>query len=322
MPPKRPPLDRSARRLAARQHGAVAVRQLRRLGASATQIRNLTGDHDRWSRASDEVLVLNGTPDGPERRVSCAVLDAGDDASLAYASAGRWWGLTGCALEPVVVARTRATRRTDTLASVRRVRFLPEGWVTVHRGVRVARPELLALQLFAAHREERAERLLDRLWSMRLCSVASLRSFCAGVPLRGVRGSAALRRYLGERSDDLRPPESNVESRFRQIVRNAGIPFRTQVDLGDERSWTGRVDFLHEWAPLVVEVQSEAYHSSLVDRDHDRARIERLHAAGLTVVEVTDTMVWTAPDAVVRAVELGLERPGPSHRPHRTVLRK
>lgn len=308
MPPRRPPLDRSARLLAAQQHGAVAVRQLRRLGASAPQIRNLTGTHGRWSRASDEVLVLNGTPDGPERRVSCAVLDAGDDASLAYVSAGRWWGLTGCALEPVVVARTSATRRTGTLASVRRVRFLPEDWVTVHRGVRVARPELLALQLFAAHREERAERLVDRLWSMRLCSIASLRSFCLGVPLRGVRGSAAFRRYLQDRSDDLRPPESNVESRFRQITRSAGITFRTQVDLGDEHRWTGRVDFLHEWAPLVVEVQSEAYHSSLVDREHDRARLDRLRAAGLTVVQVTDTMIWTAPDTVIRAVEIGLDR--------------
>ena len=87
----------------------------------------------------------------------------------------------------------------------------------------------------------------------------------------------------------------------------AGWGFRRQVDLGDDGTWAARVDFVHEVCPLVVEIQSEAYHSALSDRRHDRERLARLRAAGFTVVEVTDTMVWTAPDHALRLVQHGLQ---------------
>lgn len=155
--------------------------------------------------------------------------------------------------------------------------------------------------------EERGERLVERLWSMRLFSGGSLARFLDDVPLRGVRGSAAVRRYFVARGVDYRPPDSGLESRFDQITREAGITFRRQVDTGDEDHWTGRVDFLHEHLPLVVEIQSEAHHSSLVDREADRLRLRALRRAGFTVVEITDTTVWSDPGAVITQVRRGLE---------------
>ena len=171
----------------------------------------------------------------------------------------------------------------------------------------MARPEMLALQLFATNRFERGERLVERLWSMRLFSGASLHRFLGDVPLRGVRGSAHLRRYFEPRGVDYRPPDSGLESRFDQITRGAGLSFRRQVDSGDEEHWTGRVDFRHEHQPLVVEIQSEAYHSSLVDRRADERRVSALRAAGFTVLEITDTMVWTAPAQVVAELRRALQ---------------
>ena len=106
---------------------------------------------------------------------------------------------------------------------------------------------------------------------------------------------------------DYRPPDSGLESRFQQITSDAGIEFRRQVDTGGDEQWIGRVDFLHTGRPFVVEIQSEAYHSSLVDQRSDEARLVALRAAGFTVVEITDTLVWTQPRAVVEKVREGLE---------------
>ena len=51
-----------------------------------------------------------------------------------------------------------------------------------------------------------------------------------------------------------------------------------------------------------MEVQSEAFHSALVDKRRDEQRLAALRAAGFVVVEVTDEQVWYHPDEVVAAV--------------------
>ncbi|MCU1372993.1 MAG: hypothetical protein JWO68_279, partial [Actinomycetia bacterium] len=57
----------------------------------------------------------------------------------------------------------------------------------------------------------------------------------------------------------------------------------------------GRVDFKDPELPLIVEIQSEKYHTSLVDKAADAARKARQEAAGFTVVEVWDFEVWHQP---------------------------
>lgn len=300
--------DSIARALAARQHGVVARRQLRERGATRGALRNLTGPHGRWVAITDEVLRLNGSPHDDEQTVMAAVLDAGPGATLCALAAAAWWGLRGCPIDPVHVARVGSTRRTSSLCVVHRPRFLPQQWTTEHRGVPVVRPELLALQLFVVCTVERAETLADRLWSNRLFSGRSLQRFLRDTPPRGLPGSAALRRYFEPRGVGYRPPDSGLESRFDKIAKDAGFELRRQVDSGDDEYWTGRVDFRHATLPLIVEIQSEAYHSSLVDTAADATRMETLRAGGFVVVEIADTTVWTRPDAVVAALRDGVRR--------------
>jgi very-short-patch-repair endonuclease len=83
---------------------------------------------------------------------------------------------------------------------------------------------------------------------------------------------------------------------------------RRQVDSGSADHWTGRVDFRHVELPLVIEVQSERYHSALVDRSADVARIRGLRAAGFIVVEIWDTEVWSTPWTVVQKVRAAMDR--------------
>ena len=104
------------------------------------------------------------------------------------------------------------------------------------------------------------------------------------------------------------PPASSLERRFEEILARRGMPpMRRQVDLGEE-VWCGRVDFVDPHVPLVVEVQSERYHSSLVDRAADAVRRAGLVTAGAEVVEVWDIDVWHRPDHVIGQIDAGRQR--------------
>lgn len=83
---------------------------------------------------------------------------------------------------------------------------------------------------------------------------------------------------------------------------------RRQVNTGDETGWIGRVDLRAVDLPLILEVQSERFHSSLIDKQMDALRIERLEQAGFVVVEVTDVQVWHRPHELLAVVRDGRRR--------------
>lgn len=284
--------------LAETQHGLITRPQLRALGLGSDQVRSIVTSR-QWQAVTPTVMRRVGSPRTAAQEVLSAVLDAGPGAVLSHLPAARWWGQRGCALRPVHVTRAAPTRRRCELAVVHRVRRLPPTWLTQLDGVPIVRPELLALQLFAVCSAGRAERLTDRLWSDRLLSGPSVARFLAAMGERGRNGTAGLRRYLERRGDDYVPPASGLESRAMELFREAGVPMRRQVDTGDDITWTGRVDFRHEWLPLIAEIQSERHHTALCDREADANRLATLRRAGYTVVELTDTMVWSQPAEVV-----------------------
>lgn len=298
--------EERARRLAERRHGVVAHRELRAAGVTRDDIVHLCGT-PRWERVSDEVLMLRGAPRTTAATVAAAVLDAGAGARLSDLSAAARWGLAGCRLRPLTACTSSTSHRRSTLIKVHRVRRLPDRWCTELEGIPIIRPELLAVRLFALEHPLRAAALTDRLWAMRLLSGPSIATLLDDMGARGRNGIAGLRMYLDERGAGYVPPASNLESRVKQILDAAGIGVRCQIDSGGDR-WTGRVDFRAvEW-PVIIEVQSEAHHSALVDRLADEQRLAMLRAAGFEVVELWDTTVWSDADAVVSAVHAGIRR--------------
>ena len=107
------------------------------------------------------------------------------------------------------------------------------------------------------------------------------------------------RQIINERGDDYVPPASNLESRVKELAEEAGLKLRRQVDLGGDAHWDGRVDFFEDDVKLVIEVQSEAHHTSLSDMTADAIRRAKLEADGFSFMEVSDTDVWTRPWLVV-----------------------
>ena len=289
------------------RHGVTSRAELRARGVTRNDL-ELMDRSRNWERPTAQTFRRVGSAHSEAQDLAIAVLDSGPDAVLSHVSSARWWGLTGCALRPVHVTRHSSSRRSSTLTVTHRVRALPDEYVTELDGIPIVRPELCALQLFAVCREARAERLTDSLWAMRLLSGPSVARFLARLGRSGRNGTAALRRYLERRGPDYIPPATGLESRVNQILHDAGIPVRRQVDSGSLTAWTGRVDFRHLWLPILIEVQSERYHSALLDQESDRQRIGSLEAAGYQVVEISDTEAWATPWTVVNKVRDAIRR--------------
>jgi len=290
--------DDDLRDLAARQHNLVSRADALALGLDDVAWRRAASS-GQWVRVAPRVLRVAGAAPARGESVMAAALDVGLDARVSHSTAAAWWGLPGFRLSPVHLVRTRQTTRPTELAHVHRIRRLEPRWCTTLEGIPIVRPEMVILQLCATEHPARAERALDNAWNLRLLSGRSLRSLFAEHGERGRNGIALLRQLVDARGDDYVPPASNLEARFERVVEPLPVAFRRQVDLGDD-AWTGRVDFLAVDRPLVVEVQSERYHSALLDRTADALRVERLSDAGFVVIEVTDTELWTD-GAAVRA---------------------
>jgi len=309
--------DTALRALAETQRSLVTVSQARHLGYSSRQIHRLT-DERRWHRATNRVLRLVGSFETTGQRALTAVLDAGGGAALGGPSAAAWWGIPGNELEPFHIVRRRDHSNTPGRGDQRHEpTFLPASHVVGLDGIPTLVPARALFAIAGSQRRgaklpwfvERMERMVDNAWSGRLVSGATLHAMLDEVAQRGRPGINVMRQVLATRGLDYVPPASNLEARVIKILADGGFPpMRRQVNVGDANAWIGRVDFQDEVLPLIIEVQSERFHSSLIDKQMDAHRIERLERAGFVVVEVTDAEVWHHPSDLLAKVRTGRAR--------------
>lgn len=286
-----------------RNHGLLARRDVLALGASPKTWRGLRR-RGEWIVVTPRVVRRAGAPVTPSQTALAAVLDVGPGSYVSHSSAAALWGVAGMTIAPLhLIVRRDATETPSTLAIVHRPTHLPDPFAAVVDGVPVVRPSLMVLQLAHGMHPDKLKAVVDRLWSRRLLSGPSLERELAPVLGRGRAGTSAIRELLSRFPKGYVPPANGLESRFAQIAADFDLGrFRRQVDLGDDEVWCGRVDFVGEDWPLVVEVQSEMFRASLTDRAADDRRRRRLRAAGFEVVEVWDAEVWHRRAEVVARV--------------------
>lgn len=179
---------------------------------------------------------------------------------------------------------------------------IPEWCRKVHEGIPVVSPGLAIYQMAGTISPDRVARALDSGWSLGLFNGKAIDTLIDRLARHGRNGTTLMRELRKERPDDWSPPASNLEARFDQLGRIHGFSFRRQVDVGDE-AWSGRVDLLADDCPLIVEILSERYHSSLTDRAADAARRKRHEAMGFVVVEVWDHEVFHTPWLAIARIE-------------------
>src|SRR5207302_9794760 len=104
----------------------------------------------------------------------------------------------------------------------------------------------------------------------------------------GRRGVGRLRRLLEQRSPDYQPSASEFQAVVRRLLKGAGLAFVEEyVITASAGTIVARADFKLLDAPVIVEAEGRANHSSKLDWEHDLTRRNRITAAGLATVHVT-----------------------------------
>lgn len=296
-------------RLAEQQNGAVGLFQTITMQASdERRLRELNGGG--WNAPYPGARTRSGAPLTAGLRASAAVLQMGPGAALSHESAAAWWGLPGFVLEPLNILRIRGcnSRKDNCGLRVRETRRLPLHHVTYLKGVPVVRPERLPFELIQNHGLGKVEILLDRMIQRRLTTTGRLHQMLGELGGRGAKGIGHLRLLMKSRPVGYVPPESGAESRMQWVAKRFALPdMRPQVNLGTDDEWVARVDFLIG-DRLVIWVQSELYHTALVDQRKDNAQRAKLQAEGFTVVEAWQHELWDDPAAIARRVRRELAR--------------
>ncbi len=292
------------------QVGLVARHQIRLVEPNRQARRTIYRNPD-LEVVTSRVLRHRAVAPSREQAVMTAVLDAGPDALLWGKSGATLFGFGRDRILPAHVAVPRHRELATSFGQVHVISHLDPRDRTRHLEVPVARPEAIVLWIAGAftHRfghevaVQRAGRVLDQAWRQRLINGRFLHDMAARSGGRGRSGIVVLRQLLMERPPDYQPAGSGLEERFEEIVTpETARRLRRQVTV-DVEPVVRTVDYrLDEW-PLIVEINGEAWHTSLTDRAADDERYERFLALGFSVVVFWEYDVWHDAQTVRRAMD-------------------
>ena len=294
-------VDKRMDALAERQHSVVSHAQARALGLTKEARLHLHRS-GRWQIVFRGVYRLAGSTRTPRQGAMAAVLAAGPGAVLSHTSAAGLLGLPGFGVEPLVVSMPRGRR------SVPGVRLEQSLCLPAHHqrqvdGIPCTSIAWTLFDLCGDVNAHRAERALDNALARKRVTIPALWRVLDDLAVQGRAGVVLLRQLLTERGGRYIPPESELEARFLDLVKEHGLPVPArQVDLGDTDQWLGRFDFVWRAERLVVEVDGAAFHDGLLDRRRDAQRTAELESLGWTVLRLRWHDVVLTPRAVIAEI--------------------
>ncbi len=224
-----------------------------------------------------------------------------------------WAGLDGFDLRRIQVARPRGVSgKPATLADLHLLRAVRAHDVTVLRGVPTETPLraiwAIAAQYASPHRVdigyERIGRLLDAANRKDLVTWAALHEMVDDIQQQGRAGTVLMRALADVRVPGASQTETRQEGRLEELLENAGErSLRRQIVVGGHEP-IGRCDHRDDQLPLVVETNSETYHTTPTDQAADELRYHRLTLAGFTVGVVWEQDLWSNPRGAVDTVRM------------------
>ena len=293
-------------RIAARQHGVVALRQLLALGLTESAVRKRVAA-GRLYRIHYGAYSVGQPVRTREGEFMAAVLACNPGAILSHRSAGELWGI----LEPEdgedgedgpihVFAPNRRGRAPAGIAAHRDGSLAP-GDRTVLHGIPCATVPRLLLD-FAAEASIAELRSAVAQAEVREC----LRHSLAREQIRrnrGRRGVARLRLVLDGIHPDVKRTRSELEIRFLYMCETASLPrpeVNTKLPVAHGRRL--EVDFLWRDAGLIMEADSRRFHDTDSAFLTDRQREQALQLAGWRVSHCTWEQVEREPRALAEIV--------------------
>jgi very-short-patch-repair endonuclease len=279
-----------------RQHGAISRQQAREQGFTDRMI-DWRVNRGRWEPVDFGVYRVAGDPETRWQRLMAACL-AGP-AVASHRAAGILWNVPSMPEEIVEVTALRHRRRRASDVIWHESYHLADRDVTEIEGIPVTRPVRTFLDLGAVLSAAVLEEVLDDGRRRNLLDIPAIwRRLEQLGDLRP--GAMRVRRVLESRVAGDRPSESVLETRFRQLLRNADLPIPTaQFEIRVGSGSIARVDFAYPELSLAIELDGAAYHSSERAKRRDRSRENELVALGWRVLRFTWEDVRDRPTAVV-----------------------
>jgi very-short-patch-repair endonuclease len=228
---------------------------------------------------------------------TAALLYAGEDTILSHETATALWGLTPA---PSFVAITVIGRHVRSRPGVRvhRAGALDIRDVRMHHGFPVTAPARTLLDCAAT---PALDRLLNEARALKLVTDPELEAAMERSP--GHRGGAALRALLAAETET-GFTRSKAERLLKRLVRDAGLErpiFNTTVEGVEADAYWPRLR-------LVVEVDGHRFHGHYQAFQRDRAKANRLIAAGYVVLRFTWPQLTHRPLLVVATIARTLGR--------------
>jgi very-short-patch-repair endonuclease len=287
-------------RLAGRQHGVVARRQLLAKGVTAREIDRRV-ESERLHVIHRGVYLV-GHRAAPELAYeTAALLAVGAKAVLSHESAAYLHTLLPHPARPVhvsVIGRA-LPKRSD--IHIHRTSTLRRADVTRHEGLAVTRPARTILGLSATRTPDELEAVVAEGMRRLRVPERALRDQLNRHP--GARGTRSLRAVL----DGPAGPQftrSKAERLLRRLLRDAGLP----SPLSNEKAGPYEVDLLWPEHKLVVEFDGFRFHGDRKAFEDDRKRDAHLHSVGYLVLRITWRRLVEEPHAVIALIATMLER--------------
>lgn len=298
-------MDAAIARIAADQHTVFSWAQARAAGFTAAKIAHRL-ERGRWIAVTDRVLRMAGAPETPRSVVMATVLSAGRGAATTGTTALALAEIRDFELLPAHVVVGRRPHRLA-LPGVVETFYLPDHHVIAVDGIPTVTVARAIFDLAGTIGPRRLARAVDAALAARRVTVPELDAMVRDVSERGRSGAPRLRAVLEERMTGYSAPSSVLESRFLELVHDAGLPVPAQqVTLSGRLGWIGTVDFAWPERRLVVETDGGAFHDSITDREEDERRDRALEREGWTVLRFNWNDVTKRPTSVVRTVKRAL----------------
>lgn len=296
--------DRALGELAARQHGAVARRQLAGVGVTASMVKSRVAS-GRLVRLHRGVYAVGHARLRREGWWMAAVLAAGPGALLSHRDAAALHGLRSVGDRRRVEVTTRGRAASSARIEVHATSVLGLADADSVAGIPVTGVARTLVDLAGAVTPRELAKALEEAERQQRFDLHAIELAMAATARRNGGGHAAMRTALAQLATiGARVTRSELEERFLALLDGHGLsrPLTNHAIDGME------VDACWPCERLVVELDGWAHHGTRDAFQRDRERANVLTVAGWTVLRLTHADVVRRADEVLARVAKALAR--------------
>jgi len=298
-------------RRAAHRHGVFTRREALAAGMTSRQIDHRVAS-GRWKRLSSGVYLTAGAPLTDLARMCWATLATG--GAVSHRSAV--WMLGLGPRTPQMEVTTELSRGHHlTQLRLHRTDDVRQSHLVRVSGIYCTSAARTCIDMGARVHEEALERLIDRAVHAGITTIEEVVRTFLQLAVRGRDGIATARAVLVDLTPDLAVVESDLETLFVRLLRQAGLPEperQVAVTVGHRLF---RLDFAYSARRIAIECDGFATHGTRAAFEEDRERQNLLILGGWTILRFTWRQIVSRPDEVVAHVRAALNRPKPSGPP-------